>query len=312
MPPAYSVLLQPHCDEEGICGLSVNVTFEAPNVTKSDTMCTFMTENDIVPSHRYTDSNVTAQDAAGPLALHMSAPDAQSCSRWTVDRDTVGNVTLSLDVLPRHVDEKTPVGPRWDLRRDQGGLLGSAGWFLPVWDKYERYTFSVAWDLSLTPPSTRASWSYGDGTNPETVDGPMALLTNSLFMVGDIQSWPGRDEPPATCTVYWFGEIPSQFEILKSFNDKIFPYACKVFDDDADRYGIYVRKSLRGCGGTNFSTSLMLEYSEGDQPQTEAYVISLATHEMTHNWLYLGNEDDGYMNSWYIEGKKLPRWHEEM
>lgn len=305
MAPSYSILLRPHSDDDGICGLSVTVRLESPKLKATRPLCEFKANTSSVPHHQYTADNMQIFDESGPLKIQMLPCNSQGMHVWTVDRDTVGTVTLLLEVTPRQVDVTTPVGPRVDMRRDQGGLIGSGGWFLPCWPKHERLAFHISWDLSLVSADTRAQWSYGPGPAPTTVEGPIELLLNAIFMVGNINSSAAFDDATSVCDVYWFGDTPAYFDVLRSLKDSVFRYACDVFDDEADHYGIYIRKAPRGIGGNNFSAALLLEYSDAEAPITESQLIALATHELVHNWLYLGPETDGFMNTWHIEGEKF-------
>ncbi|OAA77965.1 pdz/dhr/glgf [Akanthomyces lecanii RCEF 1005] len=303
--PNYSILIQPHCDSEGLCRLSISLTLDSPAARKAhDVLCEFAPDVQGVPTHNYTKDNLSALDAAGHLDLSCVPRGGAALSGhvWAVERDTVGPVVLQLEVLPKLADAKTPVGPQVDLRRDQGGLLGSGGWFLPSIPGQERFLFSVEWDLSRVTAGTRACWSYGEGRERTKQEGPLPLLLNSLFMVGPVNSQRVEHGSAVWSTVYWFGDLPDYLEPVKDFSKHMVPYAYSAFEDEMENYSIFIRKSLKGYVGNNFASSLLLQYSDERGKVDDADLISILTHELMHNWLYLGSNPGESQNMWYIEG----------
>ncbi|KAJ2973394.1 hypothetical protein NQ176_g6634 [Zarea fungicola] len=185
----YAILIKPQWDQGEISGLFVLVTVSSPMRKMQELICQFEVNRQGVPTHSYGEANLHAYDNEGPLTLNLEPGNRSMLTKnYTVDRDTVGDVKLQLEVCHRVVDSTTPTGPRVDLRRDQGGLIGSGGWFLPIIPYYSRFLFSVEWDLSLLPHGTRGLWSYGEGPARTTEEGPLPLLLNSIFMMGNINT----------------------------------------------------------------------------------------------------------------------------
>ncbi|KAJ3496426.1 hypothetical protein NLG97_g2666 [Lecanicillium saksenae] len=151
---------------------------------------------------------------------------------------------------------------------------------------------------------TKASWSYGEGPGWTEQDETISLLLNSIFMLGPINS--AREEHgSAVSAVYWFGELPEFLQPVKQFSRCMVPYAYSAFVDEMEIYSIFIRKALKGTGGHNFASSLLLKYSDERGAVGDADLISLLTHELVHNWLYLGNNPGEYQNMWYIEGNLI-------
>lgn len=189
--PNYPILIQPYCDSDGLCRLSISLTLDLPAKKAHEVVCEFAPDVQGVPTHNYTKDNLSAADDAGSLNVPCAPRDgAVSLSHaWAVEGDTVGPVTLQLEILPKFVDTNTPVTPQVDLRRDRGGLLGSGGWFLPSIPGQERFLFSVEWDLTRAAAGTRACWSYGEGPDRTEQEGPLPFLLNSPFMVDSVLVW---------------------------------------------------------------------------------------------------------------------------
>lgn len=58
---------------------------------------------------------------------------------------------------------------------------------------------------------------------------------------------------------------------------------------------------------TEAKASPLLEHSNERGEMKDADLISFLTHELVHNWLYLGNNPNKYHNMWYIEGMLMAR-----
>lgn len=90
--------------------------------------------------------------------------EGQQYRRWIATRETVGNVTLSFEAFPREVDKRTQPGPRVELAKDQGGLMGSGISFLPLpTNESETYNINLHWNLERAPAGTSAVWAFGEG-----------------------------------------------------------------------------------------------------------------------------------------------------
>ncbi|KAH8805223.1 hypothetical protein F5884DRAFT_835593 [Xylogone sp. PMI_703] len=210
--------------------LNMRMSLKAPNVQLVNScLLTFPLQVGNVPTQAYDDGALTASDDLGsiPLKIYDYSMDAQpgmtackqQCSspmigknesgetyrHWHVLRPTHGDVEIQFVAVPRLVDMKTPVGPRVDLREDQGGLMGAGITFIPIpasncrysengcgatlnTIKDQEYRIIVQWDLTNSPTGTRAVWTFGEGLSVVKV-GPATLLRDSVYAVGPIRSY---------------------------------------------------------------------------------------------------------------------------
>jgi hypothetical protein len=154
------------------------------------------------------------------------------------------------------VDAKTPIGPRIDLRAQQGGLQGSTLSMIPVppgTDEKKRkiYRMILDWDLRSAPKGTRAVWTFGGGPGPEQRIGPAAELSSTLIMLGDVKSYP----PPSLegnednfYGFYYFGEPPSSIIDTAYANHQLFLKMSKFFQDPPSAenpYRVFVRRATQ-------------------------------------------------------------------
>lgn len=262
-----------------------------------------------VPSNDYSGANaLKATDDNGILPLTFN--DADNGMRyWYSSRATHGRITAEFEALPRQLDDHTPVGPRVDLRMDQGGLIGAGYTFIPVPPNRDTiFNIHLNWNLSGAPEGTTAAWSFGDGIMSNK-SGTVDVLTKTTYMVGPINKYTSNITPRYGMSkdfgVYWFGS-PKAFDIQSCARDleKLFGKMALFFEDKDESYRIFLRfNPYRGYGGTGFSRSFVLEYD----PYVvidEDDLLFLFTHEMVHNWPLLEQLSDGHSEegSWYSEG----------
>ncbi|PYI35267.1 peptidase M61 domain-containing protein [Aspergillus indologenus CBS 114.80] len=306
---ALNLTITPHFTADEADRLSVQLTLQDPRCAAHDPLFLFETSYGNVPAHPYNEHDITASDAAGQLSLSFTDPTDPTTTdqEWRVDRDTVGDVQLRFRVTPRAVDRTTPIGPRVDLRRDQGGLIGNGRWFLPRPADERVYRHVVAWDLSHAPPRTRAVWSFGEGPDPVVRAGPPTVLIDSVYMVGPIESYPRNHHAVVAASpraqVFWFGQLPGNLQRLHPYTILLYPKLAAFFrNPDAVSYHIFIRRVLRGFGGHGCQGSYVLEYDASSEEETEEELVALFSHEMVHSFVMMGPETDGYGNGWFIEG----------
>jgi len=254
--------------------------------------------------------------------------DQEKERQWHVLRPTNGDVVVQFSAFPRHVDMKTPVGPRVDLREDQGGLQGAGITFIPIpgvrrghssmaqsEEEEPEYIITVEWDLNHSPKGTRAVWTFGEGSNVVKV-GRLDSLRDSVYMVGPISSNITATADRSTFVTngfshigeaaeldtakgyfgfYWFGSVPPKISNLVSKTKGMFEKMSAMFGDPPSKenpYRIFIRRSMpaRGFGGSAFQRSYVLEYDTYIDEVSEAELLFLLVHEMVHNWLLMDNE----------------------
>jgi hypothetical protein len=212
------------------------------------------------------------------------------------------------------VDRNTPIGTRIDLRRDKGGLQGAGTSFIPLppWgqDNSTCCQIAVEWDLKDVPEATRAIWTFGEGPGRIEATGNLDYyIWNSQYMVGPVLSYPDPARPNDTYGFYWFGsDTPRKIVDIGPLGDKMFHFMSDKFEKDLQQpYRVFIRSSnpAPGFGGTAFSRSYVLEYDDMLDHVDQPYLIWLITHELVHEWLLMGEEEDGLANGWYIEGENL-------
>ncbi|KAL7917022.1 peptidase M61 domain-containing protein [Trichoderma austrokoningii] len=315
-PPALKLRIKPMPGTgSALSHLCVTYTLDPPTYSPRHFAQPFrllyQTFRDNVPAHQYSPDDIQASDAAGPLPLVFLPRSGQdNLQEWrpVEGRQVNGAVTLRMTVWPRKVDISTPLGARIDLRKDQGGLQGAGCWFLPKLDSLQQLVFAntVSWDLSDCSLGTRAIWSYGEGPAPITKMGPVDTLLNTVYMTGFVQShppgpWPGIS--PGFCGIYWFESIPNKLLQLCNFNEEMYARMAQMFEEESGSYRVFIRRSIRGYGGTGFSASYMLEYDDSVEKEEDVDAIrQVFAHEMVHSFALIDAEENGDDNSWYIEG----------
>ncbi|KAK0622429.1 hypothetical protein B0T14DRAFT_475415 [Immersiella caudata] len=306
MPVNYIIHLTPFFASGQATHLKAVLTLKAPNVKAGEIIWNYETTFGNVPSYKY-EGIIVALDSSGPLPIIKRQDDEDAAvEHWCTNRDTDGDVTLTLQPRPRDVDINTPIGPRTDLRHDQGGIIGGVRSFLPRPYGSNTYRFVVEWDLSYAPGGTRAVWSYGEGPEPVVKEGPIGMLWNTVLMVGPINSsppaFPERPGPEGECSTYWFGSLPPYLDAVKDFPRQLFVLAAPFFEAQDGNYGVFIRKVVRGFGGTSFEASYVLDYTEDADTKSDCVLVNLLAHEMVHTFAFIGGEEDGSQNSWFLEG----------
>lgn len=306
-PPVFRISITPLFDHQGASSLSIQQTLHRPRCIAHEALLLFETRYGNVPAYQFTEEDVLAFDHDGPLPIYftktkLNSPDQE----WRVKRNTSGKVSLHFKVFPRYVDIETPMGPRVDMRRDQGGLISGGRWFLPRPAANRVWCNVVEWDLSEAPLGTRAMWSYGEGPGPISRDGYPMTVANSIFMVGPIKSYPepaSNKRPLSSANINWFGELPDNIHSLNQYNESFFLNLAAFFLREKASYSIFIRRVVRGYGGSACLESYMFEYDDTICKETDEELVSLFSHEMIHSFSLMDPEDDGYDNGWYIEGE---------
>jgi len=191
-----------------------------------------------------------ARDTSGSLELAVSVDPASGLREWHTQRDTVGIVSWEFVAPPRTITSLTRPGPRVDLRTDQGGLVGSGVYFLPLppIDDSVMYDVRVDWNLEGAPPDTQAVWTFGDGAH-SAKRGPISMLQDTYYAVGPVNAYTSKD---GQFGVYWFGK-PMEFDPMQMASglEKMFADMGAFYGKADESYRIFIRKSTaRSAGGT--------------------------------------------------------------
>ena len=261
-----------------------------------------------VPAQDY--DTLQASDSLGDLRLEAADINA-SHREWKAGRATEGDVTIEFQALPREVNEKTPIGPRLDLRADQGGLMGVGITLIPVpkiADSAQSIRHVVEWGLQSAPAGTRGITSIGEG--PQSVEkfGPANTLAMTVFAVGKVKSYPSENETGHDYFgLHWFGNLDRISELAR-LNFELFNQMAHYFGEApsrSNRYSIFIRRAIRGFGGTAGPRCYVLEYDANFHKISDREVFSVLAHEMVHNWPDLEDDrqdSEGEPVHWYREG----------
>ncbi|CZR55587.1 uncharacterized protein PAC_05475 [Phialocephala subalpina] len=269
-----------------------------------------------VPTTNYSTSNpITAYDSFGSLELYYQDDDRLRRT-WYPFRSTSGTINLIFTAYPRQIVPTTRPGPRFDLREDQGGLIGSGVSFIPELAFIPTETemeISVSWDLSHCPPDTKAVWTYSEDITSHTI-GNIDTLSKAVFTVGPLQGTSTNITLISNHTesfgIYCFGTPPFSLQDLFERLTPLFQQMASFFSDESGGYKIFLRRSTtRSYGGTAFHRSFVFEWSD-DMVEMIALnldaAFELLAHEMVHNWPKLDkcSIDDpcGANRTWYMEG----------
>lgn len=249
-----------------------------------------------VPGPKLSEDDIHAEDQKGLLRVlfeNIPSTGIERLLHWCLPRAIVGGLTLSYAIRPRVVDNHTPLGASWDLRRDQGGLLGAGKWLLPRYLSESEHTNVVEW--SLVPDalsSTRYVWSFGEGPGPHTRIGSIETLYNTVYMVGPIHSYPEIPDDAHPFTSYWFG---LNLDMMLRYSAKLYPKMAAEFDDLGQTYRVFCRKSIIGIGGTGFAGSCVIEYCDSSKNETEWLLVQAVN---TQNGAQICS--DGFRRGWRI------------
>ncbi|KAL9099648.1 MAG: hypothetical protein Q9187_009468, partial [Circinaria calcarea] len=231
--------ITPRFDEHGSASaFVVLMDIESPSLETDTPLLELFTQLGNVPTQGYNGDAIQASDTSGTLPLYIQDMGADGkLRRWLLTRATKGDIAVRYCALPRIVDEKTPPGPRIDLRLDQGGLQGGGYSFIPVPPENNQpgkmYRLIVQWDLTQAPAGTRAVWTFGEGPAPVEKLGSASLLNRSQYMAGPVRSYPPASQFRANdyYGFYWFGDPPNVITKLGQVNEKLFENMSKFFHD---------------------------------------------------------------------------------
>ena len=289
--------------------LGVTLTIESPNLRAGSAVVSFPSRLKKVTSIRHQDGMLQASDELGKLSTIYKGDSGIAAQRWEVERDTSGSIVIAYNKFPS-VKDKSISGSSIDLRYDHGGLLGPGLSFIPIPPRDVTYSCTVEWDLSAAPKGTRAVWTFGEGPEPITKTGPSSLLSDSVYMVGPIQSNPPALVPGSISDYYgyyWFGALPPNVEVIRDIHHAFFLKVSSFFGDTPSAinpYRSFVRSTTpeASFGGTNFIRSHIFDYDDRISIAVDYDLIRRMAYEMVHNFLGPSITDSNI--DWLFEGIK--------
>ncbi|KAF4626971.1 hypothetical protein G7Y89_g11181 [Cudoniella acicularis] len=283
--------------------LSIVLAIESAPLEEGSTVVAFP---HVVKETCIRESELLAFDDNGELPVVIKDSTKEAGLAWIAGRNTTGNINLQYFATPSSA-ASAPGKPDLSLRCDQGGVLGSGLSFIPIPPGASRYRNVVEWDLSNAPSGTRAIWTFGEG--PDVIEriGPASFLNDSVYMVGPVQSHPTKSTADSISEYYgyyWFGNLPSNIEVIKDMHHAFFLKVAEVFFDDSpsiqNPHRSFVRKTPTSFGGTSFNHSHIFDYDNQINQATDYDLVRRLAHETVHHWL--GGSVTDERIDWFYEG----------
>src|SRR5438309_1266965 len=95
-------------------------------------------------------------------AEHADPADNRYLRHWTARRPIKGDLTVAYHATP-NPPATYRGGPVMDMRAEDGGMNGRAGYFLVFPDDSTPRRVHVRWDLTGMPAGSRGVWTHGEG-----------------------------------------------------------------------------------------------------------------------------------------------------
>ncbi|MDE1150648.1 MAG: hypothetical protein PW843_29205 [Azospirillaceae bacterium] len=300
-PPALDLVLTPHATNGTADRMDVQLHLAAPAVAAGQALLRMPTYIVSTPTAGYDASALVARDDKGPLpltAVDEKPTPTGNYRDYNVDRPTVGDVIVRYATPPRAVDVSTRNGPLFDLRRQEGGMMGAGVYFLALPPGEQPYRISLKWNLADMPQGSRGVWSLGEGD--QSTVGPAEMLAFSFYAAGAIKSVPASNEG-GNFGLYWLNQPPFDVNELAGGIQRLYGYMAHFFKDDGAPYRVFIRANpYPAGGGTALAKSFMFGYGvDGTTVGNDTQM--LLAHEMTHNWPRLDG-DEHAATAWYTEG----------
>ncbi|RFU28464.1 hypothetical protein B7463_g7895, partial [Scytalidium lignicola] len=290
--------------------LQVSLSIGPLHLKAGDTLVSFLSNLTRKTSISLDNDNWQATDDSGELPIYRKAQEFNAGCKWVVQRDTSGSVKICYEANPSANEVPFDQGRATDLKYDQGGLIGSGFSFIPVPPGDEVFRLVVEWNLTEAPKGTRAVWTFGDGPGPIEKIGPASILSDSVYMVGPINSNPATtttETSPPYYGYYWFGDLPPNIKVIKDIHEAFFLKVSEFFNDTPspnNPYRHFVRnmspsKSFRG---TSFTRSHIFDYDDQISQVQDYDLVRRMAYEMVHS--FLGPSVVDPKINWFFEGIK--------
>jgi hypothetical protein len=310
--PKFHISIRPIFDPNGsTIALAFTLIISHHPVAAHAPLCVLYTAMPNGTTQCYSASQIFTSDDRGPLCIETR--DEGRTRFYLAKRATEGKVVLRFTATPVDVGPQTPIGGRYELRRDQGGLQFLGMSTIPIpWDGAVdtdvMYMTEVQWDLKSAPHDTRGVSSFGEGQVQRM--GQVFDVWRMVFKVGPVKSWPSwNDGQSEAFGFYWFGNLPESIGALPEMCEQVAKKLAAFFRDEVsveNPYRIFVRNvnPAKGFGGTGGIRSLVLDYDEDIGIVEQDEIFYLLFHEMVHGWPYMqtAKGKDLDLTAWYNEG----------
>ncbi|KAK1749689.1 protein lap1 [Echria macrotheca] len=228
--------------------------------------------------------NLSASDSTGPFPLtsYLDTNSSNAVRYWSATRQPVGDVVIRFLATPPAA-LGVGNGPRIDLRRDQGGVVGLGQGFIPRPAVDDEWNITVRWEgLDKFPWGMRAVSSLGEGAETTIQGRPGRVLDKTYFAVGNLSRWP-------------------PWEKRLEDGDGTGPFAMGFFGESQDSFRLFWRKAGMGYGGAGGFRSFLMEYTDlAAEELTTDDLENLVSHESVHGYALMNpvRQED----VWYREG----------
>ncbi|MEP6906646.1 MAG: hypothetical protein ABI858_01505 [Pseudoxanthomonas sp.] len=299
-PVPLDVVLTPQVHSGNIDSLKIQLKLPEPAVASGAALLRMPVELVSTPTAAYAADQIHASDQRGTLALRAEdeAPTPSGRYRnYIATRASVGDVNVEYATPARAVDADTRNGPLFDLRMQEGGLMGAGVYFMALPPGDAPRAIHLQWDLTALPAGARGVWSPGEGEQHAVA--PTDLLRFSYYAVGTMRRFPLSDDD--VFHMYWMDTPPFNAEDLAEKTGRLYRYMAKFFGDDGSPYRAFARRNpYPAGGGTGLAHSFMFGYCPQGQTIAEG-TQGLLAHEMAHTWPKLDGEEHA-LTAWYTEG----------
>ncbi|RDW58754.1 hypothetical protein BP6252_13230 [Coleophoma cylindrospora] len=304
--PSLKLLLKPSLmGETTEHAIYVRMTLEIPMIKKDEIVLQHILSRGPVKTMQYTSDDIQIKDPFGTVPVYSRDP-TRNRRNFFLERDLVpGQLTIEYKAVPWNPTEASPCGPQIALERDGGGLTAAGMGFIlqPAVDT--SMDVSIEWDLTSTPPGTRAVCTLGEGLSVFAKIKP-ATLDECFFAVGPLHSYL-QGETGGDFGIYWLENPPFDAVALGRRMELLFPKMSTFFNDENTLYRIFIRRNVQKCvSGRGLHRGFVFAWTSivpRDEDETEEFL----THETVHNWPRLGFSAGGptpeeLADGWFNEG----------
>lgn len=285
------IYVKPYWEGNTVDRMDVRMTVTAHAYHKGERLCSMQLKTVSIPGCEPYDLQVKDECGSVPVQSADETPYPYEWRRWSVQRDTKGEVSIAYTVRPRVLKPEDICGPYFDLRAEEGGV-NSAG-FSCLMDVEDAGECEFSWDLSRMPEGSRGICTFGENTVKTK---SLELLRQGYFAAGLLNSIEEGD-----FGFYWMSQPPFDVKEVAEYTKKLFGHMQKFFRDTEKVYRIFVRKDpFLTSGGTALHRSYMFGWNETQSCSLQDKKVILA-HEMVHNWPQLNDIPYG-TSTWYSEG----------
>lgn len=294
---SFDLQLSPYRRGEEWAGFDVAYRVALPTVAQGQTLLRLPEVFLSMPASRI--EGLLVSDAEGPLNLveqDLVSDPSGTYRSWTADRDTAGELSVTVRSPAREIDELTPVGPLLDLRPEPWGLFGAGGYFIPLPVVEGEFDIRLDWSL---PEGATAVTTRGQGS--QSWKGDVQSVSYAYYGAGTPQIVPA-DSP--NFGIHAYSDTPYDLETVAAYVRELHGHMSGFFEDSGSNFQVLVRRFLgKGDGGTALPPGSFAFGYSAVEPKDATELTWLLAHEMTHNWPHLDGAFDGSgLHSWYSEG----------